>query len=109
MRYKSGSLNNGGYASRDTPTNQALPLINHPLREEGLPTTKQTLSHIDILQKRIVNGVFYYPAFLEGGNNDPANALVLEVNGSREVIPIPGNSSCASTNLKWKSRVVIIV
>ena len=77
-------------ASRDTPTNQALPLINHPLREEGLPTTKQTLSHIDILQKRIVNGVFYYPAFFEGGNNDPANAFVLEVNGSREVIPIPG-------------------
>ena len=60
-------------ALRDTPTNQALPLINHPLCKEGLPTTKQTLSHtkqtlscIDILQKRIVNGVFQYPAFSKG-------------------------------------------
>ena len=74
MHYKSGSLDNGGYASRDTPTNQALdqaldqalPLLTNPFREEGLPTTKQTLSHIDILQKSIVNGVFHYPAFSKG-------------------------------------------
>ena len=39
-----------------------------------------------------VNGVFHYPAFFEGGNNDPANAFVLESMGSREMIPIPSTS-----------------
>ena len=43
-----------------------------------------------MLQKRIVKGVFRYPAFFQGGNNDPANAFVLKLMGSREMIPIPG-------------------
>ena len=64
--------------SRDTPINQPQTLINCPLREGGFPPTKiNSLTHLH-LQKSTVSGLIYYSAFLEGGNNDLANAFLLQ-------------------------------
>ena len=51
---------------------------------------KEGLSYIDILKKHIVSGVLLLSSLCQEDNNDLANAFVLELLGSREMIPIPG-------------------
>ena len=48
-----------------------------------------------------MNGVFHYPAFFEVGNNDPENAFVLKLMGSREMIPILGTSLYIYDKIQW--------